>query len=370
MGIWRRSLGQNADTDADINMVDGTFWLGQRVLLTGHTGFKGSWLSVWLARMGAQVWGLSLRPDTTPNLFDLIPSTTFRESRLGDIRDQSVVAAIVADAKPTIAIHMAAQALVRRGYAAPIETFATNVMGTANVLEALRGQHALKAVVVVTTDKVYRNLEDGRAFREDDPLGAHDPYSASKAAAEITAGSWAQSYFAQAGIPVVTARAGNVIGGGDWSEDRLVPDIWRSAQREETLLLRYPQARRPWQHAIEPLAGYLRYAEMAASGADLPKALNFGPRPNDTLTVQELAEAMLKALGSSVVWKQDPKSAAPEMQTLALDPSLAQSSINWRPRLSSAEAIAWTAEWYGRLARGEHAHELCLEQISRYEKHA
>jgi CDP-glucose 4,6-dehydratase len=366
VGVWKCSLGQNAD--ADIDMVDRAFWSGQRVLLTGHTGFKGGWLSVWLASMGAQVWGLSLRPDTTPNLFDLIPSAAFRESRYGDIRDQSVVASFVADAKPTIAIHMAAQALVRRSYGVPAETFATNVMGTVHVLEALRGQRALKAVVVVTTDKVYRNPEDGRAFREDDPLGAHDPYSASKAAAEIAVSSWAQSYFAPARIPVVAARAGNVIGGGDWSEDRLVPDIWRAAQRGETLLLRYPNATRPWQHAIEPLAGYLRYAEAAASGAAVPEALNFGPIPEDTLTVRALAEAMLKALGTSATWKRDPTPAAPEMQALALDPSLAGKSIGWRPRLSSAEAIAWTAEWYGRLAQGEPAHALCLEQISRYEK--
>lgn len=348
-------------------MVDSTFWSGQRVLLTGHTGFKGAWLAVWLARMGAEIHGLSLAPDTTPALFGLLPPVGLASSRIGDIRDLETVRAAVAEARPTIAIHMAAQALVRRSYRNPVETFDANVMGTAHLLEALRGQEQLKAVLVVTTDKVYRNHEDGRAFREDDPLGAHDPYSASKAAAEIVISSWAQSYFTPAGIPVVAARAGNVIGGGDWSEDRLVPDIWRAVQAKAPLRLRYPRATRPWQHVIEPLAGYLIYAEAAASGAELPKALNFGPYPDDVLMVAELADAMFAALRAGGRWEQDTAPAPPEMQALALDPSLAGESVGWRPQLSSREAIQWTAEWYGRLADGEPAEALCQEQISRYE---
>lgn len=349
-------------------MADSAFWSGQRVLVTGHTGFKGGWLSLWLVRMGARVYGLSLAPDSASNLFDLLPPKTFVSSRLGDIRDLETVRAAVAEAKPTIVIHMAAQSLVRRGYRMPVETFAVNVMGTAHVLEALRGEEQLKAVLVVTTDKIYRNLEDGRAFCEDDPLGAHDPYSASKAAAEIAVSSWAQSYFSAKGIPVVTARAGNVIGGGDWSEDRLVPDIWRAVQANGPLRLRYPRATRPWQHVIEPLAGYLTYAEATASGADLPKALNFGPEPDDVLTVAELAEAMLAALRADCGWELDSIAAAPEMQALALDPALARKSIGWQPMLSGREAVRWTAEWYGRLADGESAEALCLEQIMRYEK--
>jgi CDP-glucose 4,6-dehydratase len=343
------------------------FWSKQRVLLTGHTGFKGAWLGLWLSRLGAEVFGLSLAPDTDPNLFDLLGSSRLADSTIGDIRNSGVVKGAVARARPTVAIHMAAQALVVRGYDKPVETFETNVMGTVNLLEALRDQPALRAVVVVTTDKVYRNLEDGRAFREDDPLGAHDPYSASKAAAEIATSSWAQSFFADAGVPVVTARAGNVIGGGDWSAYRLVPDIWRAIHRKEQLLLRYPRATRPWQHVIEPVAGYLRYAEAAASGAAVPRALNFGPYPDDVLTVAELAEAMLAASGASQGWRQDEARVAPEMQALALDPSRASETIGWRPRLSSHDTIAWTAEWYGRVAGGEPAQELCLEQISRYE---
>lgn len=348
-------------------MAQPAFWAAQRVLLTGHTGFKGGWLSLWLAQAGAQVYGLSLAPDASPNLYALLPKTTFAASIISDIRDLGSVRAAIAEARPTVAIHMAAQPLVRRGYRTPVETFATNVMGTTHLLEALRGQEQLKAVLVVTTDKVYRNLEDGRAFREDDPLGAHDPYSASKAAAEIAISSWAQSYFTPAGIPVVAARAGNVIGGGDWSEDRLVPDIWRAAQGNAPLRLRHPRATRPWQHVIEPLAGYLAYVEAAAAGADPPSALNFGPHTDDVLTVAELAEATLSALRADRGWEQDTAPTAPEMQSLALDPMLAGESIGWRPRLSSRDAVQWTAEWYGRLAKGESAAALCLEQISRYE---
>jgi CDP-glucose 4,6-dehydratase len=348
-------------------MIDRAFWSAQRVLLTGHTGFKGGWASVWLTRLGAEVHGLSLAPETTPNLFSLLSLADLASSRIGDIRDAATVRAAVAEIRPTIVIHMAAQPLVRRSYNTPVETFAANVMGTVNVLDALREQKQLEAVLAVTTDKVYRNLEDGRAFREDDPLGAHDPYSASKAAAEIAISAWAQSYFSPAGIPVVAARAGNVIGGGDWSEDRLAPDIWRAWQGATTLRLRYPRATRPWQHVLEPLAGYLRYVEVAASEAAVPMALNFGPYPDNVLTVAELARAMFDALGGQRSWEQDRAPAAPEMQALALDPALAAQSLGWRPLLSSHDAVRWTAEWYGRLARGEPAQALCLEQISRYE---
>jgi CDP-glucose 4,6-dehydratase len=348
-------------------MPDASFWSQQRVLLTGHTGFKGAWLSLWLAQMGAQVFGLSLAAETDPSLFALIGLAPSAASTVADIRDPAAIAHAVEQAAPTVVIHMAAQTLVRRGYRAPIETFETNVMGTANLLEALRGRPGLRAVLVVTTDKVYRNFEDGRAFSEDDPLGAHDPYSASKAAAEIVVGSWAQSYFAPKGIPVVTARAGNVIGGGDWSEDRLVPDIWRAIREKAPLLLRYPRSTRPWQHVIEPLAGYLRYVEAIVATETLPTSLNFGPYPDDILTVAELAEAMLVAFGVAPNWQLDPASADREMQALVLDPALAGSAIGWRPRLSSRDTIAWTAEWYGRHAAGEQARVVCLEQISRYE---
>ncbi|HEX3809426.1 MAG TPA: CDP-glucose 4,6-dehydratase [Rhizomicrobium sp.] len=349
-------------------MVDAVFWSQQRVLLTGHTGFKGSWLSLWLARLGAQIFGVSLAPNTDPNLFDLLPSDIFLASKFVDIRNRTALKTVVEDANPTIVIHLAAQALVGRSYREPIETFETNVMGTANILELARLSPLLRAVLVVTTDKVYRNLEDGRAFCESDALGAHDPYSASKAAAEITTVAWAQSYFRDRGVPVVTARAGNVIGGGDWSEDRLVPDIWRAVRERNEPLLRHPNATRPWQHVLEPLSGYLSYLENISAGrANVPAALNFGPQPDDLLTVAELTEAMLGELGAPKRWQVGGGPKVSEMQSLALNSALATQTIGWRPRLSSREAIEWTAQWYGREALGKSAAELCLDQISRYE---
>ena len=275
-------------------MIERAFWRDRRVLLTGHTGFKGAWLALWLERLGAQVFGLAL-PPTIPSPRGF-PNWRPRRSRsrIGDIRDAGVVARAVQEARPQIVIHMAAQALVRRSYRAPVETFATNVMGTAHLLDSLRGAEGLQAVLVVTTDKVYRNDGNGHPFAEDDPLGGADPYSASKAAAEIVVASMATSFFGGKGV--ATARAGNVIGGGDWSEDRLIPDIWRAVKAGKPLRLRNPEATRPWQHVLDPLAGYLRYAERLASGADVPKALNFGPLPGDALTVAEIADAMLAAM--------------------------------------------------------------------------
>lgn len=348
-------------------MPDPTFWSNQRVLLTGHTGFKGSWLTVWLRKLRARVFGFALEPATDPSLYRLLGRIELAGSMIADIRDREALNRAVDAADPTVVIHMAAQALVRRGYLAPVETFNTNVIGTANLLDALRGRRGLRTILVVTTDKVYCNPEDGRAFREDDPLGGQDPYSASKAAAEITAASWAQSYFAPSGIPVITARAGNVIGGGDWSEDRLVPDIWRASQSGETLVLRHPETTRPWQHVTEPLAGYLRYIEAAAQRSAPPSALNFGPEPGDVLNVAAIAAAMQRALGAKLGWSVAEDLGPAEMTSLALDSGLAAKTIGWRSRLRSSDAIAWTADWYGRLARGEDATSLCLEQLTRYE---
>lgn len=346
---------------------NGEFWSQQRVLLTGHTGFKGTWLSLWLERLGATTFGLALDPVTNPSIFNLAAPHPGLVSRIGDIRDCSAVSEAVSKARPTIVIHMAAQALVRLGYRTPAQTFETNVMGTVNLLESLRSQNRLRAALVVTTDKVYQNLNDRRPLLEHDPLGAHDPYSASKAATEIAVTSWSQSFFAELSIPVVTARAGNVIGGGDWSEDRLVPDILRAVHKNEQVMLRYPGATRPWQHVLDPLAGYLRYIEAVAADISAPKALNFGPRPDDVLTVAELAEAMLAAAGAPGGWRQNPGPFPSEKQNLALDSRLAGEAIGWRPRVSSRDAVRWTAEWHSRLAGGETARSLCLEQISRYE---
>jgi CDP-glucose 4,6-dehydratase len=350
-------------------MPDADFWAKQRVLLTGHTGFKGAWLALWLERLGAGVTGLSLPPATTPNLFSLLQPLERLDSLNGDIRDPPTVAAAVAAARPTVVIHMAAQALVRRSYREPVETFATNVMGTACLLDALRAAPDLRAILVVTSDKVYRNDDSGRAFGEADPLGGDDPYSASKAATELVVASWARSFFASRGVAVATARAGNVIGGGDWSEDRLVPDVWRAAEAGELLLLRHPEATRPWQHVLEPLAGYLLYAERLAEKGNeaLPAALNFGPVPGEVMTVGAVADALISAMGVTAGRASAAGEQPAEMTHLAIDPGLAARRIGWRPKLTTTEALAWTAEWYGRFRHGETARTLCLRQIDDYE---
>jgi CDP-glucose 4,6-dehydratase len=348
-------------------LPNASFWAAQRVFLTGHTGFKGAWLSLWLETMGAQVSGLALPPETEPNLFDMLRPFEGAVSQFADVRDFAAVKRAVDASAPTLAIHMAAQPLVRRSYREPLETFATNVMGTANVLEALRGAGSLKAVVVITTDKVYRNLETGTPFAESDALGGHDPYSASKAAAEIVAASWAESYFTGRGVSVATVRAGNVIGGGDWSEDRLIPDVWRAARAGKPVELRYPNATRPWQHVLEPLAGYLEFAEDLGLGrGGLPPSLNFGPATDEELPVSEVAQTIGRALGAEQGWKPAPNPEYAEMKLLALDSRLATQTLNWRPRLTARGALEWTAEWYRRVHDGENARSVTLEQINRY----
>ncbi|WP_238324593.1 CDP-glucose 4,6-dehydratase [Pseudacidobacterium ailaaui] len=343
------------------------FWSSQRVFLTGHSGFKGAWLSLWLEKMGAEVYGLSLPPLSQPNLFELLSPFQKSASEFGDIRDRNVVRHAIKSFQPTIAIHMAAQPLVRRSYRDPLETFAVNVMGTANFLESLRGTPGLKAVLIITTDKVYRNTSTGKPFSENDPLGGHDPYSASKAAAELVTASWTHSYFTDLGVEVATARAGNVIGGGDWSEDRLIPDVWRAVMTGRPVELRYPNATRPWQHVLEPLAGYLVFLEALSSGnKDLPKALNFGPSAGDELTVSQVADIMARSLGASHGWVASKDPVFAEMPVLSLDASLATASLHWRPALTAHKALEWTAEWYRRVNAGENAREVSLEQIQRY----
>lgn len=345
---------------------DRSFWSKQRVLLTGHTGFKGAWLALWLEHLGAEVTGFALPPEADLSLFGAIQPFEHLQSRIGDIRDTKAIGAAVAACRPTVALHLAAQPLVRRSYRDPVDTVSTNVIGTAVVLNALRNAADLKAVVVITTDKVYRNSDTGRAFVEDDPLGGHDPYSASKAASELVTASFASCFLAHA--RVATARAGNVIGGGDWSEDRIIPDVWRAAQKGARVLLRYPNATRPWQHVLDPLCGYLLYAELLATGRDLPLALNFGPMPGKDLTVVEVTEEFLLELGSPVGWGVIGQEQPPEMRLLSLDPRLAISTIGWKPRLVGREALKWTASWYRRFEAGEAARALVLEQIQKFQE--
>jgi CDP-glucose 4,6-dehydratase len=349
--------------------VNPEFWRAKRVLLTGHTGFKGAWAALWLERLGATVTGFALAPETEPNLFALAQGGLSLESRIGDLADASAVAAAVEAADPEIVLHFAAQAIVRRSYESPVETFAANVMGTAHLLDALRRSEHLQSVLVVTSDKAYANRESGAPFTEADPLGGDDPYSASKAAAEMATNAWARSYFDAAGVAVACARAGNVIGGGDWAADRLIPDIWRADEAGRAPVLRYPDATRPWQHVLDPLAGYLSYAERLAgdAGGALPRALNFGPDDENGLPVAAIAERMQDALGSTTGWRHDPAPQPPEKHILALNADAAKQALDWQPKLAIAEALAWTAEWYRVLAEGGDAAANTSAQIERYE---
>lgn len=350
-------------------MPNRDFWTHQRVFLTGHSGFKGSWAAAWLSRLGANQTGYSLPPETTPNLHDVLQPIDNATSIFGNILDVASLSEAVRRADPTVAVHMAAQPLVRRSYREPASTFAANVMGTLNVLEALRSAPNLRAVLVITTDKVYSNDNGGRAFREDDPLGGHDPYSSSKVACEEVVSCYRQSYYADRGIRLATARAGNVVGGGDWSEDRVVPDIWRAMVVGETIELRNPNSTRPWQHVLDPISGYLRYLEVLASDDEeaIPHSLNFAPRGADTITVRELTESLGEAFGIGTAWHLAKGPQPVEMKLLSLDASLAEQTIGWQPQLTGREAIEWTAEWYLRFHRDCDPIATTLDQIERYE---
>jgi CDP-glucose 4,6-dehydratase len=346
---------------------DPAFWRGRRVLLTGHTGFKGAWAALWLNHLGAEVHGFALAPDTEPSLWEEAGRGLLASEVRGDLADAAAIGGAVRAARPQIVLHLAAQALVGRGYEDPVGTVRTNSLGTVNLLEALRTCDALEAAVVVTTDKVYANDGSGRPLVEDDALGGDEPYGASKAAAELLTHAFARSFFAPRGVPVATARAGNVIGGGNWSAGRLIPDIWRAAAAGVPPMLRAPASTRPWQHVLEPLAGYLAYAEDLAAGRPVPPALNFGPPPGPPVTAAALAEAMLAALGAKPAWEAQAGAGLPEAALLALDSSLARESLGWQARLAAPEAVQWTAAWYAAHRGGADARTLCLDQIVQYE---
>ena len=327
--------------------VFGDAYRGRRVLVTGHTGFKGSWLSLWLTTLGATVTGLALDPPTEPSHWDLLglPITDHR----ADVRDGQAVRAIIADVEPEVVFHLAAQPLVRRSYREPLMTWETNVMGTAHVLDAVRHTPSVRAVVVVTSDKCYLNRELPRPYREDDPLGGHDPYSASKAAAEIVAASYRDSFFRDSGtVLIATARGGNVIGGGDWSEDRLVPDLVRAVSNGEPLVIRSPEATRPWQHVLDCLSGYLVLGQRLLAGqAEFAEAWNFGPAEEGTRTVEQVLSA-LKGVWPEVHLQQSGDSGPHEAGLLQLDIKKAQTRLAWHPVWGFEDAIAATARWYQR----------------------
>ncbi len=339
------------------------FWRGRRVLVVGNTGFKGAWLSLWLHRMGAQVAGLALPPPTEPSLFDLAGLGALVPTDIGDVRDLPTVCATIGRWEPEVVFHLAAQALVRRGYREPVETFATNVMGTVHVLEAVRSAPSVRCLVVVTSDKCYENREWPWAYREIDPLGGNDPYSGSKGCAELVAAAYRRSFFPA----IATARAGNVIGGGDWADDRLLPDCIRALSAGKPIEVRNAHAVRPWQHVLEPLCGYLLLAERLRADVDqFGDAWNFGPSDDDARSVGWLASFVVSEWGERASWRGASCDGVHEAAALKVDASRARAKLGWAPRLKLADALRWTIEWHQRLAAGEAALVLVDEQLARY----
>lgn len=323
----------------------GSFYRGKKVLVTGHTGFKGGWMSAWLKKLGAHVVGFALPPDTRPNLFEAASIGSEMTSLFGDIRKPEELQKAFA-ANPEIVIHNAAQPLVRRSYREPVETYATNIMGTVHVLEAARQAGSVRSVVVVTSDKCYENREWSRGYREDDAMGGHDPYSSSKGCAELVTAAYRRSFFQQ-GPFLASARAGNVIGGGDWSEDRLVPDIVRGIAEKRPIVIRRPDSVRPWQHVLEPVRGYLTLAKrLWESGKEYAEGWNFGPREGDAVAVADVARRLIGEWGDGELRIQPEPDAPHEAQYLRLDCTKAKERLAWEPALSLDRALSWTVEWY------------------------
>jgi CDP-glucose 4,6-dehydratase len=345
-----------------------SFWRGRSVFLTGHTGFKGGWLALWLSQLGANVHGYSLPPPTKPSFFEEIKlQARVVSSTIGDIRDLKNLSQAMRDANPSVVIHMAAQPLVRESYDSPVDTFATNVLGTVNLLEASRGVQAVKAIVNITTDKCYENQEWIWPYRENDRLGGHDPYSSSKACAEFVTAAYRSSFFSAAGVHLATVRAGNVIGGGDWAIDRLIPDFLRALDAGEALQIRSPNAIRPWQHVLEPLLGYLLLAErLVTQGADYADAWNFGPEESDTKPVSWIVKRLCEEFSDSR-WKVEGETQPYEASLLKLDSSKAKSKLGWRPRWSLETALEKTVEWHQAWKQGGPMSDFSLQQIEAYQ---
>lgn len=355
-------------SDTEENMASSN-WRGRKVLVTGHTGFKGGWLSLWLKSLGAEVVGFALDPAPGPNLFAAADVGAAMRSVIGDLRDPAPIAQLVADSRPEVIFHLAAQPLVRASYRDPLATYATNVMGTVHLLEAVRRVEGVRAVVLATTDKCYENREWVWPYRESDRLGGRDPYASSKACAELAASAYRESFFADAGIRIATVRAGNVIGGGDWAEDRLIPDLMRGAREGERVPIRAPRAIRPWQHVLDPLAGYLLLAERlcSADGEHFAEAWNFGPAPEDSQPVEWVVEQLAERW-DQVGFKRDDRGDHPhEAKVLKLDSAKAIGRLGWRPRLSLDTALDWVADWYRSDVGDADVRALTQAQIARYE---
>jgi CDP-glucose 4,6-dehydratase len=361
-------------TNEDPSRGTPNLWEGRRVFLTGHTGFKGGWLSLWLASKGAHVRGYSLDHSTEPNLFTAASIAEVLDDDRGDIRDYPKLEASLVDFQPEVVFHLAAQPLLRRSYADPLGTYGTNVMGTANLLEAVRKSPGVLAVVCITTDKCYQNREWAWPYRETDPLGGHDPYSSSKACAEIVAAAYRDSYFpvnrlSEHRVAIATARAGNVIGGGDWSEDRLVPDLIRGFASGNPVLIRRPKAIRPWQHVLEPLQGYITVAEQLLAGkSDAATAFNFGPSEDDAWPVERIADKLAAMWGHEASWIRDNAPSVHEAHYLKLDSSKARTELGWRPRLNLETALDWTLRWHRQCQNGADMASETRAQIDRYEQ--
>lgn len=348
-------------------LVSGSPWAGRRVLVTGHTGFKGGWLSLWLHALGAEVTGFALPAPTNPSFFDQVRLDELVTHVEGDVRDLDAVAAVVRDARPEVVFHLAAQPLVRMSYAEPVETYATNVMGTVNLLEGCRAATDLRAVVCVTSDKCYENREWIWPYRESDPMGGYDPYSSSKGAAELVVAAYRRSFFEQR-ARIASVRAGNVIGGGDWALDRLIPDIVRALLSGAEPEIRNPNSVRPWQHVLDALSGYLLVAERLFDGGnEAACAWNFGPADDDTQPVGWVVEQMFQQWGVPTSWSR-PEGVQPhEAALLKLDSSKARAELGWRPRLRLKEALANVVDWHSQVARGADARAVSLRQLAKYE---
>lgn len=355
------------------NLVNPAFWRGRRVFLTGHTGFKGAWLSIWLDRLGAALSGMSLPPPTSPSLFESAELAQVVATSFADIRDHRVLAETMCAAQPEVVFHLAAQSLVRVGYQDPVGTYGVNVMGTVHLLEAVRSCPSIRAVVIVTSDKCYANMEWPWGYRENEPMGGHDPYSNSKGCAELVVSAYRSSFFNQANfsthrVAVASARAGNVIGGGDWAGDRLVPDFIRAMEAGELLRIRSPKAIRPWQHVLEPLSGYLILAQrLVEDGPRFADAWNFGPSDQEARPVEWLVEELNSLWGGGARWLPDEGGHPHEANHLKLDSSKAQAQLGWSPHWNLPETLAYIVDWHRAYRVGGDAHRICLDQISAYE---
>lgn len=351
--------------------VSASFWKGKKVFLTGHTGFKGGWLSLWLQRLGAHVTGYALAPATDPNLFTVARVADGMSSLEGDVRDADQLRRALRNCRPDIVFHLAAQPLVIPSYADPANTFATNVMGTVNMLEAVRGCDSVRVLVMVTSDKCYQNHDSEYSFRETDPMGGHDPYSSSKGAAELVTAGYRQSYFSakcQGQTAVASVRAGNVIGGGDWSSYRLVPDVMQALLQKKPIVVRRPDSIRPWQHVLEPLNGYLTVAErMWRNGRSFGEPWNFGPYYEDAWPVASVVDALVRLWGEQAQWERDANAYPAEAALLRLDWSKAKARLGWEPTLRLATTLEWIVEWFKAYRDGADMRATTEEQIARHQ---